>query len=73
MPSTPAAPRRRAPTVCLEPLPEEVAEAAALALALALALPDPLADGSVDEAVPLGRLPEVKLAVTPVLFLQFES
>jgi hypothetical protein len=67
MPSTPAAPRRKAPTVCLAPLAEDVAEAAALALS------DPLAAGSVDEAVPFGKLPSVKLADTPVLFLQFES
>jgi hypothetical protein len=48
-------------------MPEDVAEAAAPELSAALA------DGSVDEAVPFGRLPSVKLALTPVLFLQFES
>lgn len=69
IPSTPAAPSRKAPTVCRAPPAEEVAEASELADSLA----DPLAAGSVDEAVPFGRLPSVKLAVTPVLFLQFES
>lgn len=64
-PTTPIAPRAHPATVCLG------AHALLVAVEAAEPLGVPLDD--VPLAVPLGRAPPLKLADTPVLFLQCES